>query len=559
MNTKVRYKYTVGRIGYMDIDNILRKRFNNYDYMVLDKVARKPSIPEFRNAELGSKLLQKHIVGGSRIAIHADVDLDGIGSALIMYKFISKEMRVHPRVMINRGKCHGILEGYKDVPIDLLIVVDSSSNLSNLIEEFNCDVIVLDHHIVDKGSLIGNTRGGEYCIINNTVENVTGGYEVDYNYSAGMVVYEFLRYYLRYSGAEEWIHSELLYQWAVVTLISDIISMDSERNQYYANLTLYGKETESSLSEAILSLNKYSNRVTKSVILYKIAPQINRAIRAGAGERVLEILLNSPGDLCDLDKDGEYKEEQDKALSLVELASIGESYGYVDMTGRGVSSAYSGVIASGVLNTYSKTAVAFSETGGLCKGSFRGKYVIDYKRVFQGVCNEELGEYAQGHLNVFGFAIERSKLLRLLYSLKELESKRAKKPLFTVGDMRESYRGEYHIESLNILQGAMVLSDLGIVNSKLSSREQVMLYLANGDNVTYKEREYSTAKARGNTGIGSINKRGVKRVYDVYIDGVRGVAFDKLTSDILEIDIEFTSGIGIIVKNHSNYRDEGEI
>lgn len=541
------------------LEEVLKSKFTNYDYIVMNKLPPKPGLAWFYNAKEGCELLDKHIMRGSRIAIHADVDLDGLGSGLIMHKFLNREMGIRPKMLINKDKCHGILEDYAKLPVDLLIIVDSSSNKADIIRSFPCDVLVIDHHIIDSqlislSDLSGSTKSGSYYIINNTIPNTSEGYKADSNYSAGLTVYEFLRCYLAYCAREEWIFRERLYQWAVVTLISDIISMDSARNQYYANLTMFSNEIEPSLSEMLLSLSKYNTSVTKSTILYKLAPRINRAIRAGAGAKVLDIMLNNPASLNKLDADGAFKQEQDVALELVGKAVIDNSYVYVDITGLGVRSAYAGIIASKSLSTYERTAVAFCETDGLCKGSFRGRYNIDYRTLFQSVC-ADTEEFAQGHTTVFGFALKRDNLLQALSLLKDAEAGYKESMLLTAGPLPEAYRGQYHIPDLALFRKLLILADIGIMNGKLASKEELPIYTANSDEVVYKKREYPQ-KRETSTGISKSNvideNNKKSEVYDVSLYGISGVAFEPLTSDILEIYIEFSSYGNIIVKNHSN-------
>ena len=543
-----------------EFENVLRSTYKNYDYIVMNKVPKKPKITNFFNSDEAIELLKTHIDRGSKIAIHADVDLDGIGSAYIMNRFLIKEMRSRPYLLINNVKRHGITEAYVEpltkLGIELLIIVDSSSNNYETIEKFECDVLVIDHHIVDTMVYSGKTQSGRYYIVNNTVPNFDV-YEPDYAFSAGMVVYEFLRAYLDKLGKEDWMFEAKLYQWAVLTLFTDIISMDSERNQYYANYTIFNMNIEPALCVLLRSFSKYMTSVSKSVILFKLGPYVNQAIRAGACKEVLAIFMNNPANILELDKDGKYSELQAEALEFAETAVVGDCYGYADMTNSNIKSSYSGVIAAGILNKTEKSAVAFKEKNGICKGSFRGKYQLNYKDMFSSYCMDKDHTFAQGHANVFGFALHRETLMSILTNLKDIEKNYKDMWLITAGNMPQDYRGKYHIDNLALFAKSLGLANIGLMNRKLVSTEDISLYVMNSSDVIYKKREVK--RVIKENADDSKHKKSKKDVYDVSLYGIRAIAFEPLTSDILKVYVEFSEKLDVFVSNYTNLNGRREI
>lgn len=116
-------------------------------------------------------------------------------------------------LLINKDKIHGIQQKhadyFKDKQIGLMIITDSSSNEIQIIKQFNCDVLCIDHHELLHSELSGKCNNGEneFVIVNNTIDSTTyeedilwlqdsnyTKYEADSRMSCGLVVYELLRY-----------------------------------------------------------------------------------------------------------------------------------------------------------------------------------------------------------------------------------------------------------------------------------------------------------------------------------------------------------------------------
>ena len=62
----------------------------------------------------------------------------------------------------------------------------------------------------------------------------------------------------------------MLYQWAAITLITDVINTLNERNQWYLAKTMCNMEVEHSLSVMLQSINQFKASLDKSYIGYTI-------------------------------------------------------------------------------------------------------------------------------------------------------------------------------------------------------------------------------------------------------------------------------------------------
>ena len=334
-------------------------------------------IPNFINSYDAINMLYNHISKKHKIAIHCDVDLDGIGSGYIAKRFINNLSPVDTLCVINGGKEHGIKQRHADYfnqnPIDLMLIVDSSSNELDIIKQFNCDVLIVDHHEVDHNEFKGKTNDGEhnFIIVNNTLDNFNSSeiiyqlknnniytsdieceYHADSRMSCGVVLYELLRLYQKAYSTGPLLENLMLFQWAGVTLFTDAIPLLNERNQWFIENTVHSPFVEPTLKILLNELNKFSVTLDKSFINYTLAPTFNRAIRANANLEALNTVLINPYAVTNLAR---FRELQDWSISEgVKLANICEDYCKVNLTNSGIHKNYTGVIAGRVCDDNNK-------------------------------------------------------------------------------------------------------------------------------------------------------------------------------------------------------------
>ena len=105
------------------------------------------------NVHKAYELLMKHIDDGKHISVLADVDLDGISSGAIIYRYLS-HYTDNLSIYINGGKSHGLigqdLDRFNEA--DLVIIVDSLDSDCSAYKQLydnGKDIIVLDHHVVN--------------------------------------------------------------------------------------------------------------------------------------------------------------------------------------------------------------------------------------------------------------------------------------------------------------------------------------------------------------------------------------------------------------------------
>ena len=522
------------------MEAFLGDKFSNSDIVGGLEYAEKPSECYFKNYNEALEMLHKHIKGTKTIAIHTDVDVDGIGSAYILDRFIQGMGQLYRAgYMINSAKTHGITEKHVEYinknsdSIGILIILDSSTNELDLIKRLKCDVLVIDHHEILHNSLSGKTETGEYVIINNMANNLEDGYTTNKDMSCGLVLYELLRLYENKYNTSL-IEDSKLYQWACITLYTDAIHLATNRNQYYIDKTINTFDIEPTLKILLENLSKFDNRLNKTFINFTLAPRINKAIRAGASKDALNIVLRQPHEIDSLSK---YVEKQNAILSYIldslENNSLNivqtDTYNIVDITETGISKNYCGVIASKLLDkTHRDTAVCINTGFGLLEGSFRGIYSeIDYRAEFE--INERI--YAQGHALAFGFKATKDELIEIMNNISLKIPKERKRWYLTAGDIPDSLKGIHHIDSMTEFKKKGNLLKLAVANSKLSTDESIEIHILNSPTleVNWKEK-YGTCN----------------------ILGLECKIFEKPITEWLSIYVEYRDTIEIYLRNVSN-------
>jgi single-stranded DNA-specific DHH superfamily exonuclease len=486
--------------------------------------AEKPPMCLFNNTAKALELLDKHIKRKSKMCLHTDVDMDGIGTTYILKKALEVSGCTDPILLINKDKVHGILPKHADFfnqkkCIDLMIITDSSCNELDTIKKFECDVLVIDHHEILHNDCNGKCNDGihEYIIVNNTTDNFNQGYDVNWlksnmkvdkgefdnleqyrgtkEMSCGLVVYELLRVYFTLVNLPTILEDLMLFQWVGVTLFTDVIETINERNQWYMDNTVFNQDIEVSLKTMMQVLNRWKATVDKTFIQFNLAPTINKTIRAGESALALNTVINYPHKIGELSKFNEPQQKAIEKATTIEVKSQDVSGNEVttrrtisfssecivlDISKFGISPNYSGVIASRLSGDNNKnSAIYIINERGLCKGSFRGKYKsVDYRKYFADYSNDI---YAQGHPEAFGFELRKEQLDALMSNISSIEPQGVSKPWLTAGHMNPNDYGEYHINSLDEFKKQGYLWRIATGNSKVSSKDEIVIRVSASD------------------------------------------------------------------------------
>lgn len=490
----------------------------------IDGDIKEPELIDFINTKKALRLIQQSINDNKYILIHCDIDMDGIGSGYIFYKFFALENCLHKvKLLINKERTHGITKDCIDKvnslsDIGLLIILDSSSNDPNMIEQLNTNVLVIDHHIIEHDRYIGNTQKGDYVIVSNMIETPT--YQIDKRMSCGLVVYELLRHY--YKGTLNKLDEEYMFNWVCVTLITDAILLDNSRNQYYIQKTLECDDVEHNLNSLLKECKQMS--ISKNAIQYYIAPRINSAIRAEQSIAALNCVIFNPLKLSNLSA---YKDMQQKYLQDADNNIKQTKHSILkNITDTGVSKSYCGVIASQLCNKYHKNTVTYKVENGICKGSFRGRCDnVKYRDYFKKNC-----EFAQGHDTAFGFRAKAEELAYIMNTINEIEPNSVTKFYLSLGNIPDNLKGKYHIQTEQEMQEFKKqrnLLQLAIINSRLSSQEVINILIKVSDTISEVD-EYG--------------------IYTYSLFGTKAKSFKSINTEYAILYVEYSTAIDIYIK-----------
>lgn len=245
--------------GIDDID-----KFLNID----DSVVTSPFL--FENMDLAVQCLLKHLDNNSNILIIIDSDVDGLTSASMLYNYI-KDIKPNAKIQFKNHskKTHGIVmhdleEVLKNV--QLLIIPDASSEQfqeHKLIKEMGIDIIVIDHHSVDKYS-------SNAIVVNNQLSNISK------NLSGVGMTYKFCKAI----DEELWEdYSDKYLDLVALGLIADYMDTRDLEVQYYIQKGL--KKLKSNALIALIDAQDFSlkGEITPISIAFYIAPLINSVYR----------------------------------------------------------------------------------------------------------------------------------------------------------------------------------------------------------------------------------------------------------------------------------------
>lgn len=545
----------------IDYDILIEKWKNNG--VTKDREIEQQGYLVFNNTANVLEKLNHHFSRNSTIAFHTDVDVDGLGTTYIFKKLAENVGATKHLFMINKDKVHGVQQKHADYinkvkNVDLMIITDSSSNEIDIIKQFNCDVICVDHHELLHNDLYGKCNDGihDYIIVNNTIKNYnqdidnlwlrkkspdTFGNLLEYNgdkdMSCGVVVYELLRLYCVCFGHKNLLENLMLYQWAGITLLTDVINTLNDRNQWYLNKTISYREVEPTLYTIMTNITNYKAMLDKTFIQYTLAPKINKAIRAGGSAEALNIIMNEPYKINDLDKYAELQKEAVDTVCYVkstdavtgDVKLIPKKFNTdticVDIDKFNINPNYTGVIASRFSGENNKNTAVFVHENGLCRGSFRGRLKdIDYRKFFTD-CYEDI--YAQGHPTAFGFKTTEDRLKDIMSRIKSIEPEVDPRPYLTAGQMNEDEKGIYHIDNMLEFKQLGYLWRMAIGNSKVASGDEISIRVKAND-VVLKDT------------IGKLF------IYNVL--GMECKAFTALSGKYFNLYPEYTNEISLFIK-----------
>jgi single-stranded-DNA-specific exonuclease len=364
------------------------------------------------------------IHNGENITIMSDVDADGICSCSIMYNYLKQSTDLIDICHAQRSHGHGLetvveeMIEHENVALlpketELLIIVDSSSNsveACKLVkEEYNCDIIIIDHHAIDKENpyaLIVNCQMGNYP---------------NKNASGSAMCYKVLQVMDEYMDCE--LADEYL-DLVAIGLVADLMSLQEGENRSLVNRGI--KNIRNDGLQQLLKVNNidFYYGITSTDIGYKISPLINACSRYDRLELAIELLVESDVTRAkeiakELKKLNENRKKEEREIVESVIATVDNSHKVAVIVNNEIEANFRGLICMQVVSKLKKPAFVLTHNKETNEyhGSARSIGQIKLKDYCQ-LTGDFL--YCQGHEKAFGLGIKAEKLEEALLSLDEL-------------------------------------------------------------------------------------------------------------------------------------------
>lgn len=392
-----------------DADSVVDKILNIRGIIDKDKFL-KPSMNdvhspfELSNMNTAVNKIIDGIKNNKVFGVYGDTDTDGITSLTEMVRYL-EDFEIQPYILWHQRKDgHGVI--IENVPenIDILIIVDSSSNSIDECMELSdkgIDVIILDHHI---------GTDNQYATIVNPQYN-------DYhnkNLSGAGVVYQTCK---AIDSIMNTNYADKYLDICAVGLIGDMMDLSNleTRALVYYGLKKMRKNCYPQLMYILKKLNK-SYKPKASDISFYVVPFINSIIRLGKIEKIINIMLCDDEKECKklikqcLDLNDKRKIIQADLLEKLEI-DIDNSHSILIVVTHEENSNLNGLVANNLAQKYQKPTLVVKENDGLLCGSGRGyDNKIDFRKV---LIDSDLFTLLEGHENSFGVEFNKENLNKI--------------------------------------------------------------------------------------------------------------------------------------------------
>lgn len=401
--------------GVKDIDKFLNPKWEIDDYY------------NYYGIYHAIEMFNKHFVPLNSAYIICDADLDGITSTAILYSYMvdlatqwGEDWDI--RILIHEGKERGLQDNEvfnhikEDMP-NLVIIPDAGSNdreqVKYLKEEYDIDVLVLDHHDIE-------TPIEDGILINNQCEMNTN---ISKNGSGCLVTYMFLKALDKFFDRDE---ADNYIDLVALSLISDSMDMSDQQNRAFYH---FGLETIDKIRNIFLykTFEKFigDKPYTQRDISFKIVPKFNSVVRSTNIElkqQIIECFIGCENNYDDiLEKCAECHKNQIKLVDNIinnhnDDIDKASKDNIVVLSCDDMPRSYSGLVAGKIMNICNKPTIIGKIKDKTLIGSLRSPIPL------RNELNEnDLVEWAIGHENSCGISIAEDNLDKLVEYYNALE------------------------------------------------------------------------------------------------------------------------------------------
>lgn len=348
------------------------------------------------------------------IGIYGDIDTDGVTSLAIIYHYLRKYDINPVKIYHQRKDGHGVIVNNVPKDLDLLIIVDSSTNSVKECEELSKDmnIIILDHHESDKNN--------PYAIIVNPQIN---DYPNKYLSGAG-VCYKFCQ---AIDEVLEKDYAKDLIDFCAIGLIGDMMNVAEleTRRLILEGIFKIHNNCSTQLKLLLKHLKKDYKPNTTDISFY-VVPFINSIIRLNQIEDAITILTsddekNIKSTIKQCDKLNKQRKKIQAELVKKVDKKIDHSHKTIFVIMDDIkeeSKTLNGLVANNIMQKYKKPTFILNTNieKNTYVGSGRSLGSVDVRELMN---NCELSVEAEGHEGAFGIEVKKDELNNLIKLLDE--------------------------------------------------------------------------------------------------------------------------------------------
>jgi len=371
------------------------------------------------------KRVYQAVQNREKICIYGDYDVDGVTATSLLYDFLSNITPYAFYYIPNR-----LEEGYslnidalnelKNKGVNLIITVDcgiTSISEIDYAKSIGLDIIVTDHH-----QLCDRLPSSAYAIINP--QQSDDNYPFKHLSGVG-VAFKFvmaLKYYFEKQSKVKLPSLKSYMDLVALGTIADVVPLIGE-NRIFVKHGL--KLLENSSRPGIEELKKISGLgntdITSANIGFSLSPRINAVGRLGNSETSVKLLITKSTNEAkwlseELETENRYRQELEKnilkeCLDKIEKKKLHQKYNGILIYSRSWHPGVIGIIASRIVEKYSKPAIVLTIDNNIAKGSARSVPNLD---IFQ--CLKTLSDLLiefGGHKYAVGLKLESKNIRHL--------------------------------------------------------------------------------------------------------------------------------------------------
>lgn len=340
-----------------------------------EKLSEIPHPTMLKDAQKGAKRLAEAIRRGESIAVVGDYDVDGVTSTAIVKRFFALINYPLTATIPNRftdgyGVSKGVLER---IDADVVFTVDNGINANEAAEYckmHGIDLIITDHHTPS------DTLPDAYAIVNPKQSDCPYPFK---EICGAQVAWLFMGLLKQELGSN--IDMRSFFPYLALAIIADVMPLvGMNRAIVKAGLEMMGR---SSIPAFVIIRDFLSRSTIRSEdIGFQIAPRINSAGRLEDASIALSFLsASTTAEAYEkfelLSALNTLRKETEAQTTEQAIRSVRHEDPILVVAGEGWNEGVVGIVASRLVNQFSKPAIVLSVHNGIAKGSGRSIGNVD--------------------------------------------------------------------------------------------------------------------------------------------------------------------------------------